>query len=139
MIQATPGQQLPELVIPLTRSDVVRYAGAATDFNPIHWSDRAARAVGMPGVIVHGMWTMGAALRVVTDWCGDPERVVSFSARFGRPVPIPDTAEGTTVRIQAEVTEVSDGIATVAIQAGAPDEHGEVHSVLTGARARVRL
>jgi acyl dehydratase len=139
MIPATPGQQLPELVIPLTRSDVVRYAGAATDFNPIHWSDRAARAVGMPGVIVHGMWTMGAALRVVTDWCGDPGRVMSFSARFSRPVPVPDTPAGTTLRVQGEVTEVSDGIATVAIQATAPDEHGEMHSVLAAARARVRL
>ena len=72
--QIAVGDQLPTLELRLKRPDVVRYAGASTDFNPIHWSDRAAADLGLPGVIAHGMLTMGTALRVVTDWCDVPTR-----------------------------------------------------------------
>ena len=67
-IDAQVGQELPAVEVRVTRSLVVRYAGASTDFNEIHFSDRHARAIGLPGVLAHGMWTMGVALRVVTDW-----------------------------------------------------------------------
>ncbi len=52
------GDELPPLAVRVTRADLVRYAGASGDFNPIHWSDRVATSVGLPGVIAHGMFTM---------------------------------------------------------------------------------
>ena len=91
------GTELPALTLRYTREDLIRYAGASGDFNPIHWSDRAAAALGLPSVLAHGMLTMGRALRIVTDWAGDPGRVVGYFVRFTRPVRVPDTAEGATV------------------------------------------
>ncbi|MFY9292018.1 MAG: MaoC/PaaZ C-terminal domain-containing protein, partial [Methylorubrum rhodinum] len=66
------GTELPEQVYRVTRADLVRYAGASGDFNPIHWNERIATTVGLPGVIAHGMFTMALAGRAVTDWTGDP-------------------------------------------------------------------
>lgn len=114
---AEVGTELPPLEIVFTRADLVRYAGASGDFNPIHWSDRAARALGLDQVIAHGMLTMGRALRVVTDWVGDPGRVRAYSVRFTKPVAVPDTDEGATVLVTGRVTALADGIATVAIDA----------------------
>ena len=74
------------------RARLVRYADASGDQNPIHQSDEAALAAGLPGVIAHGMWTMGAAVQVVVDWLGDPGLVLDYQTRFTRPVPVP--AEG---------------------------------------------
>ena len=73
----------------ITRADLVRYAGASTDFNTIHWSDRVAHEVGLPGVIAHGMLTMAQAARVVTDWVGDPAAITDFTVRFAKPVLVP--------------------------------------------------
>lgn len=134
MPDATVGQELPELRVRVTRSTVVRYSGASTDFNEIHFSDRHARAIGLPGVVAHGMWTMGAGLKVVTDWFADPARVLSYFVRFTRPVVVPDTDEGTEVVYTGTVTQVSDGVATVAITATCGDE-----AVLGAARAEVRV
>lgn len=113
----TVGTVLPPLAVRFTRADLVRYAGASTDFNPIHWSDRAAHALGLPTVVAHGMLTMGTALRVVTDWFSDPARVRSYSVRFTRPVSVPDTDEGALVEFAARVTALADDVATVAIDA----------------------
>ena len=134
MPDATVGQELPELRVRVTRSTVVRYSGASTDFNEIHFSDRHARAIGLPGVVAHGMWTMGAGLKVVTDWVADPARVLSYFVRFTRPVVVPDTDEGTEVVYTGTVTQVSDGVATVAITATCGDE-----AVLGAARVEVRV
>lgn len=112
-----PGTVLPGISAAFTRGALVRYAGASTDFNPIHWSDRAAADLGLPGVIAHGMLTMGTALRVVTDWCGDPARVLSYYVRFTKPVVVPDTEAGATVSFGGTVTKVDDGVATVSIEA----------------------
>ncbi len=128
------GTLLPDLTITLTRPDVVRYSGASTDFNPIHYSDRAAQAIGLEGVVVHGMWTMGAALRIITDWVGDPARVINYFVRFTRPINVPDTDEGTVVNVTATVTDVTDGVATVAIEV---TNNGE--KVLGAAKAQVRV
>jgi acyl dehydratase len=87
------------------------------DFNPIHYSDRVAAALGLPGVLAHGMWTMGSALRIVTDWVGDPGRIRSYAVRFTKPVVIPDTDEGTEVTVRGTVTSVSAGIVTVTLEA----------------------
>ncbi|WP_181780202.1 MaoC family dehydratase [Pseudonocardia pini] len=111
------GTELPPLELHLTRADLVRYAGASGDFNPIHWSDRIAQVAGLPGVIAHGMLTLGAAGRIVTDWVGDPSRVRSYGARFTRPVLVPDDDAGATVTVTAVVSDVSDGIAKVDVKA----------------------
>lgn len=128
------GERLAPLVVKLTRSGVVRYSGASTDFNEIHFSDRHARAIGLDGVIAHGMWTMGAALRVVTDWAGDPSRVLSYSARFTRPVLVPDTDDGVEVTFSGEVSALDGDVATVSLAAETANG-----AVLGVARAEVRV
>ena len=92
----------------VTRADLIRYAGASGDFNPIHWSERIATSVGLPGVIAHGMFTMALVGRAVTAWAGAPDAVVEFGVRFSRPVPVPDTDEGTEVVVSAVVKDVTD-------------------------------
>jgi acyl dehydratase len=116
------GDALPTLSMRVTRADLVRYAGASGDFNPIHWSDRVATSVGLPGVIAHGMLTMALAGRLVTEWAGDPGRVRSYGVRFTRPVVVPDDDEGALVEFSgkvADIVEAADGtrIARVAITA----------------------
>ncbi len=103
------GSELPEQVYRVTRADLVRYAGASGDFNPIHWSDRVATGVGLPGVIAHGMLTMGLAARAVTEWAGDPGAVVEYQVRFGRPVVVPDDDTGAEVTVRGRVGAVQDG------------------------------
>lgn len=123
-----------ELRVPITRQAVVRYSGASTDFNEIHFSDRKAKALGLPGVLAHGMWTMGAGLRVVTDWVGDPSRVTKYAVRFTKPVVVPDTDEGTAVLYTATVKSVEDGHATLALTATCGDD-----AVLGAATVEVHL
>lgn len=84
------GTEIGSRTVEITRADLVKYAGASGDFNPIHWNERFAREVGLPGVIAHGMFTMGAAVQLVTDWIGDPGSVVSYGTRFTKPVPVAD-------------------------------------------------
>ena len=111
------GDDLPPLSLRVTRADLVRYAGASGDFNPIHWSDRVATSVGLPGVIAHGMLTMALAGRLVTQWAGDPAAVRSYGVRFTRPVVVPDDDEGALVEFSGTVSDVVDGVATIAITA----------------------
>lgn len=116
------------------RDDLVRYAGASGDFNPIHYSDRVATAMGLPGVIAHGMLTMALAARAVGEWAGGPDRVVGLTVRFTSMVVVPDDDDGVEVEVSGE--------------AGEPDEHGVVplevtatcrgEAVLGRATARVR-
>lgn len=101
------GTELPTQSFPITRATLVRYAGASGDFNVIHWNERIAREVGLPDVIAHGMLTMAEAIRVVTDWAGDPGAVAEYSTRFTRPVPVPDV-EGATVDVSAAVAAKLD-------------------------------
>jgi acyl dehydratase len=112
----------------------VRYAGAATDFNPIHYSEHFARQVGLPGVIAHGMLTMGAALRVVTNWVGDPSRVTSYFVRFTRPVAVPDDPDGVEVEFSASVVAIDGSLVTIGIEAICNGQR-----VLGAARAEVDL
>jgi acyl dehydratase len=133
------GTVLPALTVGLSRADLVRYAGASGDFNPIHWSDRAAAALGLPGVIAHGMLTMGTALRIVTDWVGDPARIVSYATRFTKPVIVPDDDTGAEVRFTATVSAVADGIATISVEALSVDADGAEVKVLGATRVEVRL
>ena len=129
------GTELPELRLRVRRADLVRYAGASGDFNPIHWNDRTARAVGLPGVIAHGMLTMALAGRSVSEWAGDPGRVQEYGVRFTKPVVVPDDDTGAELVVTGKVTERLDG-ARVRVELTV--RSGEV-KVLGAARAVVRL
>jgi acyl dehydratase len=118
----------------VTRADLVRYCGASGDFNPIHWSQRFATEVGLPGVIAHGMFTMALVGRAVTAWAGAPDAVVDYSVRFSRPVPVPDTDEGTEVVVSGVVKEVTgDGLTKLTLTATCNGE-----KVLSQATATIR-
>lgn len=108
------GQEVARGTVAVDRARLVRYAGASGDFNPIHWNDRFATAVGLPGVIAHGMWTMGAAVAVVVDWLGDPGAVLDYQTRFTRPVPVPDPGEA-VVQVVATVGAVDAEAGTARI------------------------
>ncbi|WP_051386393.1 MaoC/PaaZ C-terminal domain-containing protein [Actinokineospora inagensis] len=100
------GDALPVLRVRITRADLVKYAGAALDFNPIHWNEAFARGVGLPDVIGHGMLTMALAGRVVTDW--GMGALVDYTARFTRPVVVPNDDEGALVELSGKVGAVND-------------------------------
>jgi acyl dehydratase len=118
----------------VTRADLVRYAGASGDFNPIHWSDRVATGVGLPGVIAHGMFTMALVGRAVTTWAGAADAVVEYSVRFSRPVPVPDTDEGTEVLVTGTVKEATaEGLTRLVLTATCQGE-----KVLSLAQATIR-
>lgn len=102
----SPGEELFTRAYPVRRADLVRYAGASGDFNPIHWSERVAIDVGLPGVIAHGMFTMALAGRAVTEWAGDPGAVREYGVRFTRPVPVPDDDAGAVVEVTGTAGEV---------------------------------
>jgi acyl dehydratase len=128
------GAQLPPMQIRFTRERLVRYAGASTDFNPIHYSEYYAARIGLPGVIAHGMLTMGSALRVVTNWVGDPSRVISYAVRFTRPVVVPDDADGVEVNFSGSVSAIDGSLVTVSLEAISDGQR-----VLGAARAEVDL
>lgn len=129
------GTELPPLSVPLQRVNLIMYAGASGDFNPIHWNERFAKAVGLPDVIAHGMLTMASAGRIVTDWVGDPGAVVEYGVRMTRPVVVPDDDKGALVEITAVVgAKNDDGTVRVDITAKSQDV-----TVLGKAQAVVRL
>ena len=102
------GDELPAQSFPVDRADLVRYAGAAGDFNPIHWNERFAVQVGLPNVIAHGMFTMAQAIRVVTDWIGDPGAVVEYGVRFTKPVIVPDDGVGASIEVSGKISALLD-------------------------------
>lgn len=114
------GQEVARGTRTVDRSRLVRYAGASGDFNPIHWNERFAASVGLPGVIAHGMWTMGAAVGVVVDWLGDPGAVLDYQVRFTRPIPVPDPGEA-EVEVVATVgaLDAEAGTARIDLQVSA--------------------
>ena len=108
------GQEVGRAELTVDRARLVRYAGASGDFNPIHWNERVATEVGLPGVIAHGMWTMGAAVTVVADWAQDPGAVVDYQVRFTRPVPVPDPGQA-VVEVVATVGALDAGAGTARV------------------------
>jgi len=108
------GTQLATLTFVVRRSDLVRYAGASGDFNPIHWSDRVATSVGLPGVIAHGMFTLALAARAVAEWT-DGAEVVELGAKFTNPVVVPDDDDGVEVVVDGSVSSVDDGLAALSL------------------------
>jgi acyl dehydratase len=101
------GQLLPAREFHFTRDSLVRYAGASGDFNAIHYRDDVAKAVGLPGVLAHGMLTMGAAVQAVVDFLGDSGKVIDYQVRFTKPVLV-DAAKGATLVVNATVVEIDE-------------------------------
>lgn len=110
----TAGEELEPQEYAVTRADLVAYAEASGDHNPIHQDEQAAVSVGLPGVIAHGMYTLALAARAVAQWTGDAE-VVSLGAKFTNPVLVPADG-GAVVRVAGTVKEVADGTATLALE-----------------------
>jgi acyl dehydratase len=128
-------EQLPVQEFRITRADLVRYAGASGDFNPIHWSERTAVKVGLPGVIAHGMLTMALVGRAVVAWAGAPDAVIEYGVRFTRPVVVPDDDEGTVIEVAGIVKDAAAGDGLIRIEVTATC-HGE--KILAQARAVIR-
>lgn len=132
------GTEIGTRTIEITRADLVKYAGASGDFNPIHWNERFAREVELPGVIAHGMFTMGAAVQLVTDWAGDPSAVVSYGTRFTKPVPVADLdgEPGAVVEVTGVVGALDSDAGTARIDLTVTLEG---QKVLVKAQALVRM
>ncbi|MGI8882207.1 MAG: MaoC family dehydratase [Jatrophihabitans sp.] len=130
------GTELPAGSFPIDRALLVRYAGASGDFNPIHWNARQATEVGLPDVIAHGMLTMAEAIRVVTDWTGDPGSVVEYAVRFTRPVVVPDDGSGAVLEVTGTISQKRPEdrcvVVNLVVKSGG-------QTVLVKARAVVRL
>ena len=142
------GQEIGSLAVDLSRASLVRYAGASGDFNPIHWNERFAQSVGLPGVIAHGMLTMGTAVQLVSDWVGDPGAIVDYQTRFTKPVPVADAPGGenpdtptNTLTITGKVGALNEEERTARIDltVTARDEEGKEQKVLIKSQALVRL
>ena len=131
--QLEVGQVLTESTVHLTRDSLVRYAGASGDFNPIHYRDDVAKSVGLPGVLAHGMLTMGVAVQPLVAWLGGDGSVVDYQVRFTRPVPV-DPESGADVVITSTVgaLEPETNIARVDLRVTFNDE-----TVLGKAQVRV--
>lgn len=130
---AEVGEVVAESTIELSRHSLVRYAGASGDFNPIHYRDDIAASVGLPGVLAHGMLTMGLAVQTVVDWIGDPGKVLDYQVRFTRPVVV-DPSNGATVTIVATVGAIDDASARIDLTVTVDGS-----AVLGKAQARVSL
>jgi acyl dehydratase len=129
------GTELPGAFFAVGRVNLVQYCGASGDVNVIHWNERIAKAVGLPDVIAHGMFTMAEAGRVVTDWVGDPGAVLSYSVRFSKPVVVPDDDKGAVLSVNGVVEDkLEGGRVVVALTATVGDT-----TVLGAARATVQL
>jgi acyl dehydratase len=129
------GTELPRQSFGVQRGNLVMYAGASGDFNVIHWNERLAKAVGLPDVIAHGMFTMAEAARVVTDWVGDPGALLEYGVRFSSPVVVPDDDRGAKILVGGTVTDKLDGNRVVVTL----DTRVGETKVLNAARATVQL
>ena len=104
------GQVIGSHTVQVNRADLVRYAGASGDFNPIHWNERFAKEVELPSVIAHGMYTMGSVIDLVSQWVGNPGAIIDYQTRFTKPVVVedpegsnPSEHEGTTISVEGKV------------------------------------
>ena len=133
MTSIAVGDVVAERTVHLTRESLVRYAGASGDFNPIHYRDDVAAAVGLPGVLAHGMLTMGIAVETIVPWLGDAGRIVDYGVRFTRPVVV-DPEQGADLTVVAKVGAVDDDSARIDLTVTHADT-----AVLGKAQVRVRL
>ncbi len=135
MEDLTVGDQVAARTVHLTRADLVHYAGASGDRNPIHWSDVAAQDAGLPGVVAHGMLTMALTASLLADWVGDPAAVVEHGVRFTGLVPV-DARGGADVELAATVRSLDAAAGTAVLDLLARSAGS---SVLGRARATVIL
>lgn len=129
----TVGDEIASRTVHLTRESLVRYAGASGDFNPIHYRDDVAASVGLPGVLAHGMLTMGIASSVVVAALGDSARITEYGVRFTRPVVV-DPENGADVTVLAKVGAVDETSARIDLTVSHADT-----TVLGKAQLRVAL
>ena len=122
--QTSVGDTLGPVTVPVGRDTLVAYAAASGDQNPIHQDEAFAKSVGLPDVIAHGMWTMGAAGSVVSEWAGDSGRVVEFGTRFTKPVVVP--ASGAAVEVSGVVTSVDEESRRATVELTATAEGAKV-------------
>ena len=132
MSELTVGEIVAERTVHLTRESLVRYAGASGDFNPIHYRDDVAQSVGLPGVLAHGMLTMGLAVGTIAEWLGDTGRIAEYGVRFTRPVVV-DAETGADVSVVAKVGQVADDTVRIDLAVTHADT-----TVLGKAQVRVR-
>jgi len=113
LAEVSVGEVVGPVTVPVSRETLVGYAAASLDQNPIHQDEAFARSVGLPDVIAHGMWTMGASATVVADWAGDAGRVVEFGTRFTKPVVVPVEGNEVVVRGVVKAVDADTGRVTV--------------------------
>lgn len=127
------GDVVGEREVHLSRENLVRYAGASGDFNPIHYRDDVAARVGLPGVLAHGMLTMGIAIETVAGWIADHGELVEYGVRFTRPVVV-DPDNGAVVVVRGVVGAVDEGAVRIDLTVTSDGV-----TVLGKAQARVRV
>ena len=128
--EVTPGQRLGQVAHTIERADLVRYAGASGDFNPIHWNDEWAKSVGLPGVIAHGMFSMGVAARMVSAFAENPAAIKRLRVRFSAMI-----QPGQTLTVSGEVSGVEGD--RVQVRFWGEDEAG--NRVLSKGEAELEL
>ena len=129
------GDELPELARVVTREDVKAYADAGGDQNPLHQDDAFARSLGFPGIIAHGMFTMGHMASAIVAWAGDSAAVVALSAQFRAPVFI-----GETIVAGGRVRSIEDRPAIAVLETWVRVERdGSTEWPVKKGEARVRL
>ena len=136
------GQEVLNRTIPISRADLVRYAGASGDYNTSHWNERFAKEVGLPNVIAHGMLTLGSVVARVTDWTGDPGSVLDARTRFTSMVVVPDAESGPPTAPTAQLAltatvgaiDADAGVVRLDLAVSAGDD-----SVLGRTQVKVRL
>lgn len=133
MSDLTVGDVVAERTFAITRDSLVRYAGASGDFNPIHYRDDVAQSVGLPGVLAHGMLTMGLAVQSVVDWLGERGIVLEYQVRFTRPVLV-DATNGASITVKATIAVTEEEFTRVDLTVTSGEQ-----TVLGKAQVRVSL
>ena len=133
MSELRVGDVVAEATFPITRDSLVRYAGASGDFNTIHYRDDIAESVGLPGVLAHGMLTMGLAVQPVIDWLGERGIVLDYQVRFTRPV-IVDATDGALISVVAKIGATDEDSTRIDLVVSAADQ-----TVLGKSQVRVSL
>ena len=133
MSELNVGDVIAETTFRITRDSLVRYAGASGDFNPIHYRDDIAQSVGLPGVLAHGMLTMGLAVQPVVDWLGERGIVLDYQVRFTRPVVV-DATDGASITVVAKIGATEEDSTRIDLVVSAADQ-----TVLGKSQVRVSL
>ena len=150
--ELTKGDVVATRTIDITRADLIRYAGASGDFNPIHWSEATAQAAELPGVIAHGMLTMGLVIDLVTEWTNDPTAIIDYQTRFSGMVPVTETTHtsnpatpfdnpnaGAKLDVVAKVGAIDEENKVVRVDLTVTNPREDGARVLTRAQAQVQL